>query len=429
MKRSVVNVRQSPKGWIEYDIVVVWPNGEEEEERRQCPRQSMKAAKEWAQLRWNHIFDLGPPSTREERAPAPLFDAFAERCLTEHDEAERHKASTIKTKRVRLRAHLLPLFRYRPMDSFNEKDVSAIKSRMVAMGLSKKTTNNVLSDFAVILECAAKWKIIHRDRVPEVAMLALTKKRMPFYSAEHYEKQLAGAFLLSDTRVAAVIALAGDGGMRKGEILALDWSRVDMDGGTIVAELNEVDRVVGTTKSDAWRWIVMTDTMKDALERMPKRKGRVIYGRAKSGGVDQKTLGDFVRRAESRAGIEVTGRLHVLRHTYASHQAQDDQSLYKIQTAMGHSDIKTTEGYAKLNTKALRALADAINVRRSSRPPAQVGEEWETNKTMRSQGRKKPRKTKKKVVEAVGIEPTTPLNSQPSDVAQESAISSELAKR
>jgi site-specific recombinase XerD len=110
--------------------------------------------------------------------------------------------------------------------------------------------------------------------------------------------------------------------------------------------------------------VPMTKMLRAALQALPHRTGRVLRGRTRTKGVERKTLTAIVRAAELAAGLPPTGRMHVLRHSYASHLAIAGQSLYHLQAALGHQDHGTTQGYAKLSAEALRPLAAAIDARR-----------------------------------------------------------------
>jgi len=70
----------------------------------------------------------------------------------------------------------------------------------------------------------------------------------------------------------------------------------------------------------------------------------------------KKRLGDFKRSWRTileKAGIE-DFRFHDLRHTFATELLEIGAGEFEIQTALGHSEIKTTHGYTHVKNENLR---------------------------------------------------------------------------
>jgi site-specific recombinase XerD len=51
------------------------------------------------------------------------------------------------------------------------------------------------------------------------------------------------------------------------------------------------------------------------------------------------------QRAKAEAGIEKIGGIHALRHAYATHQLASGVALQDLQHSLGHTSIRTTQGY------------------------------------------------------------------------------------
>lgn len=379
------------------------PNGDRYRRRLVAKVANERQAQEFAAKHWQHVWSETLVSGERR---SPRFDDFAERWLREHDTANRHKPSTIRTKRVLLKAHLSAFddLKLRQIDAGR---VAALKAQLADKGLSPKTVNNVLSVLAGLLKSAVEWNEL--DEAPAVKLVRTEKKRMEFLSVDVYDRLVVGAASLEDKRALVAILLAGDAGLRKGELTALEWERVDLARRVISVELSETIGIVTTTKGRGWRMVPMTDALRDALLSLPHRTGRVLRGRTRTGGIERKTLTELVKDAERAAGLKATGRLHVLRHTYASHLAMAGQSLYHLQAALGHADHGTTQGYAKLHAEALRPLAASIDGRRVEAAKRQA---------LIEAG--KAAETKAEVVEAVGIEPSFGRSRQISDDPKES---------
>jgi len=79
----------------------------------------------------------------------------------------------------------------------------------------------------------------------------------------------------------------------------------------------------------------------------------VLYSDDKSV-ADRDALASWIRRAERRAGLPVTGKLHMLRHTFCSRLAARGATSMEIKELAGHADLTTTMRYMHLSPSAKR---------------------------------------------------------------------------
>ena len=148
----------------------------------------------------------------------------------------------------------------------------------------------------------------------------------------------------------AILGLALNTGMRKGEIQHLTWDRVDFKN-RIITVTAEGEHAPKTRRN---RHIPMNGTTEAILRGLPHKVGYVF-------GVDagaRPFVNNFdvqFRRIIKRAGIQC--RFHDLRHTFASHLAMAGTPLPAIQALLGHTDIRTTQIYLHLTPSH---LTDAV---------------------------------------------------------------------
>ena len=69
---------------------------------------------------------------------------------------------------------------------------------------------------------------------------------------------------------------------------------------------------------------------------------------------------NWMTQAQRRAGLETTGGIHVLRHTFCSHLAIAGVAAKAIQELAGHADLKTTMRYMHLSPANRTAAIDAL---------------------------------------------------------------------
>ena len=112
----------------------------------------------------------------------------------------------------------------------------------------------------------------------------------------------------------------------------------------------------------------------------------MLYSNDKST-ADRDALASSIRRAECRAGLPITGRLHILRHTFCSRLAIRGATTKAIQEVAGHVSLTTTQRYIYLspaaNESAIRLLEiDVRGEKREIRESNTASEEngrWTSN--------------------------------------------------
>jgi site-specific recombinase XerD len=110
----------------------------------------------------------------------------------------------------------------------------------------------------------------------------------------------------------------------------------------------------------------MTKRLVDALTAIKpegKATGRVL--RQCDGSVHTETsINEAMPRITRAAGLKVSRKIHVLRHTFCSHLAMRGAKAIQIMEFAGHTDLKTTQRYLHLSPamkdSAIRLLEQPI---------------------------------------------------------------------
>jgi integrase len=176
-----------------------------------------------------------------------------------------------------------------------------------------------------------------------------------WYERHEYRRIVDSAAQVSTGHLVLVL-LAGDAGLRRGEIRAMKWSDLDLPRRMIRVQRGFWRRHEDTTKGGRGRDVPMTDELAKVLQAHRHLRGeRVLYserGEEISNRVVRNWLGTVLRHA----GLEVTqttegknkrdvGAIHRLRHTFCSHLAAAGVPAKAIQELAGHRDLKTTQRY------------------------------------------------------------------------------------
>jgi site-specific recombinase XerD len=148
----------------------------------------------------------------------------------------------------------------------------------------------------------------------------------------------------------AMVSLLLDAGIRRGELLSIQFDELDLD-------LCRA-RVEGKTGE---RYAHFSETCRraiaDYLDRYRRVQGTQIKPLWLTEKGDVLSYGGFgmvIRRLEKASGVDF--HPHRLRHTYASMMASNGINIYDLKELMGHSSITTTMIYIQQDTERLSVV-------------------------------------------------------------------------
>ena len=334
-----VRVRPYRNGGFEVDISVLLADGTPFRERK-VQKSSKSVAQRWGENRERFLLTHGRPAPKKE---VPTLKEFAPRFLDGHARANRHKPSGIAAKESIIRVHLIP----------------ALGTRR----LEPKTVNNTLTVLSTLLRRAVDWNVI--AQMPCVIRLVKAPKpSMAFYDFETYARIVRAAEELG-AEAKLVVLLAGDAGLRCGEIIALEWQDVDLQQRQLCIQRGDWRGHVTAPKGGRLRYVPMTERLTAALRAHRHGKSRRVLCRADGSSLTQDIVGEHVRRAGRKAKVPANGA-HRLRHTFCSHLAMRGAAPLAIQGLAGHQDQGTTQRYLHLTPAALEG---AIRLLEQGQPP------------------------------------------------------------
>lgn len=154
----------------------------------------------------------------------------------------------------------------------------------------------------------------------------------------------------------AILLLFARLGLRGGEVVAMTLEDIDWRCGEIIVrgkgtrhERLPLPQDVGAALADYLRHVRPT---------CPTRRLFVRLQAPWHGFSSSASISTLVRRALRRAGLDpATKGPHLLRHSLATHLLRRGASLREIGELLRHRQLKTTQIYAKVDIRALRALA------------------------------------------------------------------------
>lgn len=241
------------------------------------------------------------------------------------------------------------IFGSKKLSDISTKDIEEFKLLRIKE-VSPATVNRSLSVLRHLFNLARRWKkFFGENPVSIVGLLEENNLMERILSPE--EQNILIESSISYLRPIIITAL--NTGMRRGEILSLKWSDVDLDN-------NLITIVQTNSKSKKQRKIFINTILKKQLAEL----------KLKSGGNENVFLDDKGNRLREikngfnaacrRAGIEGL-RFHDLRHTAATRMIESGGNIVAVSKILGHSDIKTTMRYTHPENSLKEALENLAN--------------------------------------------------------------------
>ncbi len=220
--------------------------------------------------------------------------------------------------------------------------------------LSPKTVREIAALVSQALDKAVKWSLVDRNPMNDVERPATHKKEVRIPEPDEYEKFLDR---VQGTRYYAFSVFAAASGCRRGELLALKWSDIDLKSG-VVSVSKSVSRTqsgleIKVTKSRKTRYVRVSlatiQILIDHKERLKQEES--LFGAdyqshnlvfPTPGGdyyePDQVTgrISAFMREA----GIQAS--LHSLRHLHASLLLSKHVPITVVSKRLGHANSQIT---------------------------------------------------------------------------------------
>lgn len=151
----------------------------------------------------------------------------------------------------------------------------------------------------------------------------------------------------SNLRMRAMLSLMYLGGLRCGEVCALEAGAVNRSERVV-----EVPYVAGLTKTGGRRvGLIPSETLDAALEAWESVRdtSSPYYFHTNEGGrVDTSQVRRRLAQVAARAGLSGV-HPHSLRHSYARNLVSAGVAINVVQSALGHADLSTTTRYTRLS--------------------------------------------------------------------------------
>lgn len=288
--------------------------------------------------------DMGiPPARTSGASTSKFFGRFIEYCKNNYS----HQTLESDLPRLRILQEFFAREGIKDIRSITPGVYEKFES-VVLRGRKPKTRRNYLALLKTMLNYAVEWGISESNPIAKVKPPKIIKT-FRFFS----EREIARLIKVSDETLKTAIIILVNTGIRRGELFHLRWRDVDLK-----AKKLRVWPYEGfIPKGKEPRSIPLNKVTVTALKKLKQENRNTEYVFRLYRNI--RTLNRGFRESAKKLGL--TGTLHDLRHTFASHLAMKGIPIPVIQDLLGHSDISTTMIYSHLSPDRHHPEVDKLN--------------------------------------------------------------------
>ena len=355
MKGSVVQKRKGSPHW--YAII------EERDEatgKRRRKWVTLKATgKREAQIECARIITELKSGTFQEPTKTTLAE-FLERWLN-HMKAQVSPRTHERYVEI-ARKNVVPLLGQEKVSKLNAVQVSQAYAKALESGrrdgkggLSPRTVHHMHRLLAKALKQAVKWRVLSRNPMEAVDPPKVPEKTMQTYDFSQTATLIEA---MRPTRMFIPTLLAGLCGIRRGEIAALRWRNVDLEGASlaIVESAEQTTKAIRykEPKAKSKRNVRLPEVVVDELKvwRVRQAEELLRLGLRQDGDtfvVTQIDGSPLQPRSITHEWLRILAakklpriRFHDLRHSHATHMLAENVHPKIVQERLGHSKIGIT---------------------------------------------------------------------------------------
>jgi integrase len=257
---------------------------------------------------------------------------------------DNNQESTYRRKKGIIRNHLLQVFKSKTIDDISIYDIEIYKKKR-RKRVTPASVNRELACLKHMFSMALLWGDLSVNNIRLIKNFKEPPGRMRYLMEDEEDLLLSE----SSSYLKLIVVFAIETGMRKGEILNLQWSAVDLVNGMIRIE---------KTKNNEGRIIPISNRLYDTLIGMGPIVGNQ-YVFAHDNGRRYRDIKDGFANACKRAGIQ-DFRFHDLRHTFATRLLMKGVDSRIIQVLLGQKSQVMTARYTHIPLITLRQAVDRL---------------------------------------------------------------------
>ncbi|MBN2352004.1 MAG: tyrosine recombinase XerD [Spirochaetales bacterium] len=221
-------------------------------------------------------------------------------------------------------------------------------------GIDQCTISKIISSLRSFYRYCVLEGFTQGNPAETVEMPRIRRKIPKVFSAEEIENFLSSCVpdTPSGLRDRALFELMYSCGLRVSEAADMSLDQLYLNEGFLkVIGKGGKERVVPIGEH-AVHWLTRYLTGARPKLTRPKRKNSFVFLNRFGGRLSRKGMWKRFKEIAGQAGVE--GKVHTLRHSFATHLLKGGADLRAVQELLGHSDIGTTQIYTHLGKDDLK---------------------------------------------------------------------------
>ncbi len=285
------------------------------------------------------------------------FKEIAEKYLNRQ---EQEGAKNLKSKRFRLKLHLIPFFSDMPLNKISSFDIERYKKFRLESKDKKDHSpkpSNINRELAVLSHLfskAVEWEWL--DKKPAINRFKEEQSRITYLTVEQIARLLEVAKPDQHPTIYLFILIGLETAMRRMEILSIKLADIDLDRCIIfIPQAKVCPRQQPITHN-------LADVLHKHLQTLPADQTWLFPAITKTG--HTMNIEKTFRPVVKAAGFDPTQVVrHTLRHTAITHLVQAGVDLPTVKRISGHKTLQMVERYSHQNGTHIQAAMDRLEQR------------------------------------------------------------------
>jgi integrase len=238
------------------------------------------------------------------------------------------------------------------LSDINAWEIEKWRNIRLADGLKPATTNRQINTIKGCLSRAVEWGVIDNHDLRKVKILTVDNSKVRYLSKDEELRLRESLKICEISFLEVIVLLAMNTGMRKGELLSLEWSHINFDNRIVTVDFQNA-------KSGTTRHIPLNTQAFATLKQWKKITNDIGFVFKDKNNAQLKDFPFIWSTLLDKAQI-TNFRFHDLRHHFASKLVMASVDLNTVRELLGHSDLKMTLRYAHLAPEHKAAAVNLI---------------------------------------------------------------------